>query len=132
MKPNPNPKPDRSAIMREAHRLRRETSASKSDALRMAWAQSRQNGAPAVSAACGRVRAASRKPNACAQPGGLSASLRRYGADRLAERASAFVNTLADGLQRAAIRRRRNVDALTAGAYVIEASKGPNGVFEIR
>lgn len=116
---------DRGAVMRAAHRIRRERGIALGDAMRIAWAEARTGGALVA-------QQAAIDSNPAQQPGGLAAGLRRYGvssavaaaAERLADRAAEAVERAARAAaqtvagmiasrQQAALPRTEGSEALT-------------------
>lgn len=97
---------DRSSIMREANRLRIEEGFTRKAALKKAWAQARER----LEAAAPK---APREIKRTQQEAGLRAAARRYGLDRLAERAQRAVTEAA----RFAIESARQAKPLLAAPH---------------
>lgn len=124
---------DRSAIMRRANQLHGELKMSRREALSAAWEEARetkQAHALAIAPMPAAARPAGQEP-------GLRGAMRRYGVDRLAERAQRFVSelvataaqsALALGDARAHVLRIGHADR----AAVLDYARGPDGVWQER
>jgi hypothetical protein len=99
---------DRASIMRRAHQLRRLPGLDMSVALRLSWAEAKTGNSATQGA----------------QEAGLKAALRRYGLDRLAARAKAFVAHLQAELRGGAMHLPPH-----AGAPELEARRDSDGTF---
>jgi hypothetical protein len=114
-----NQKADRSAIMRNAHKIRRDYGISLSDALKQAWAE-----AKGASQLAGAAVASSDSGRLGPEPG-LAGAFRRYGLDKLAARAARLVARLTEELL------NYPKQPMLPSPGVLEARRNEDGTFSV-
>lgn len=119
---------NRAAIMRRANQLHGDLKMSRREALSAAWAEARETR---------QAHALAVTPMLARQEPGLRGAMRRYGVDRLAERAQRFVSELAATAARSALalgHARAHVLRIGHGeqAAVLDYARGPDGVWQER